>query len=275
MLTLVGLQRLKARRPRSPLPGDARRRSRPLRRRAAGGSLRRSRGLASGALARPMASPVRSPSATPRSSTAPVVADSSWRRSPFSSVDIALISGQIFGLDAWPLTLLPMAIVIVVLIDTAVASRRDWHGRWRESRRGRRAPSRRGPILAALGQVRNDAPGDEPAWTGWYAPADLRALGLSSSRSRCRAPCLRSRRRRWLRRGPARLSRQNATLMRAIEARLGSLGRVSFIATFGLAALDIGLGIAGISLPAAWQAVLIGMTAGLPVFGTTSSAFAP
>ena len=45
---------------------------------------------------------------------------------------------------------------------------------------------------------------------------------------------------------------------------------MSFIATFALAAFDIGLGIAGIDLPGGWQAVLIGMTAGLPVFGTAS-----
>lgn len=182
---------------------------------------------------------------------------------------LALLGGQIFGWTTWPLAVLQMAIIAVVLINTAIAARRDWHGRWRESREV--AERLRAAVPAwLLGQVRNDAPGDEPAWTGWYARANLRALGIWSGDL-----------------NPERLTavkkivadfvedqrayhEQNAVLMRAIEGRLGGLARISFIATLALAALDIGFDIAGIVLPAGWQAVLIGMTAGLPVFGTAS-----
>jgi hypothetical protein len=182
---------------------------------------------------------------------------------------IALIGGQIFGWVTWPLAVAQMVIVIVVLINTAVASRRDWHGRWRESREV--AERLRAAVPSwLLGQVRNDAPGDEPAWTGWYARANLRALGIwSGDLDSARLATVRDILAGFVEDQRA-YHEQTAALMRSIEGRLGGLGRVSFIATFALAALDIGLGIADISLPAAWQAVLIGMTAGLPVFGTTS-----
>ncbi len=182
---------------------------------------------------------------------------------------IALIGGEIIGWTTWPLAVVQMAIVIVILINTAVASRRDWHGRWRESREV--AERLRAAVPSwLLGQVRNDAPGDEPAWTGWYARANLRALGLwSGELDSARLAAVRDRLAGFVEDQRA-YHEQTAVLMRAIEGRLGGLGRISFIATFALAALDIGLDLAGIALPTGWQAVLIGMTAGLPVFGTTS-----
>jgi len=182
---------------------------------------------------------------------------------------IALIGGEILGWTTWPLAVLQMTIVIVILINTAVASRRDWHGRWRESREV--AERLRAAVPSwLLGQVRNDAPGDEPAWTGWYARANLRALGLwSGELDAARLAAVRDMLAGFVEDQRA-YHEQTAALMRAIEGRLGGLGRISFIATFALAALDIGLDLAGIALPTGWQAVLIGMTAGLPVFGTTS-----
>jgi hypothetical protein len=182
---------------------------------------------------------------------------------------IALIGDQIFGWTTWPLAVLQMVIVIVILVNTAFAARRDWHGRWRESREV--AERLRAAVPSwLLGQVRNDAPGDEPAWTGWYARANLRALGLwSGELDAARLAAIRDVLARFVEDQRAYHER-NAGLMRAIEGRLGGLGRVSFITTFALAALAIGLDIAGVSLPAGWNAVLIGMTAGLPVFGTAS-----
>ena len=182
---------------------------------------------------------------------------------------VALIGGQIFGWTTWPIAVLQMVIVIVVLINTAVATRRDWHGRWRESREV--AERLRAAVPSwLLGQVRNDAPGDEPAWTGWYARANLRALGLwPGDLNPERLAAVRDILAAFVEEQRA-YHEQTADLMRAIEGRLGGLGRISFIATFALAALDIGLGIMGIDLPGGWQAVLIGMTAGLPVFGTVS-----
>lgn len=182
---------------------------------------------------------------------------------------IALIGSQIFGWTTWPLAVAQAVIVVIVLINTAVAARRDWHGRWRESREV--AERMRAAVPSwLLGQVWNDAPGDEPAWTGWYARASLRALGLRSGDL-----------------NPERLAavrdilsafvadqrayhEQTAALMRSIETRLGGLGRMSFVATLALVTFDIALDIAGVPLPGGWQAVLIGMTAGLPVFGTAS-----
>jgi hypothetical protein len=182
---------------------------------------------------------------------------------------IALVGGEIFGWVTWPLTVFQLVIVVVILLNTAVASRRDWHGRWRETRET--AERMRAAIPSwLLGQVRNDAPGTEPAWTGWYARAWLRTLGLwSGELDATRLATVKAALADFVEDQRAYHAR-SADLMRAIERRLGSFGRLSFISTLALVSLDIGLQIAGIALPAGWNAVLIGVTAGLPVFGTAS-----
>jgi hypothetical protein len=182
---------------------------------------------------------------------------------------IALFGDQIFGWDTWPLAVVQMLIVFVILINTAVAAKRDWHGRWRESREV--AERMRAAVPSwLLGQVRNDAPADEPAWTGWYARANLRALGLwSGDLDTARLATIRDILAEFVE-DQRSYHVHTAALMRAIENRLGGFGRLSFATTLALAALAIVFDIVGIDLPSGWQAVLIGMTAGLPVFGTAS-----
>lgn len=182
---------------------------------------------------------------------------------------IALVGGEVFAWVTWPLTLFQLVIVVVILLNTAVASRRDWHGRWRETRET--AERMRGAVPSwLLGQVRNDAAGTEPAWTGWYARASLRALGLwSGVLDAARLAEVRTTLAAFVEDQRAYHAR-SAILMRAIERRLGSFARLAFIATLALVSFDIGLEILGIVLPGGWNAVLIGVTAGLPVFGTAS-----
>jgi hypothetical protein len=182
---------------------------------------------------------------------------------------LTLIGGEIFQWTTWPIAVVQMTIVIVVLINTAVAAKRDWHGRWRESREV--AERLRAAVPSwLLGQVRNDAPGEEPAWTGWYARAHLRALGLwSGDIDPARLAAVRDILAAFVEDQRAYHER-TADLMRAIDGRVGRFGRVAFFATLALVAFDIGLDIAGIALPGGWNAVLIGVTAGLPVFGTAS-----
>ena len=182
---------------------------------------------------------------------------------------IALVGGEIFGWTTWGLTVFQLAIVVVILLNTAVAARRNWHGRWRETRET--AERMRAAVSSwLLGQVRNDAPGTEPTWTGWYARAGLRALGLwSGELDAARLAAIRDRLAAFVEDQRA-YHAQSAELMHAIEQRLGSFGRLSFITTLAFVSLDIGLQIAGIELPGGWNAVLIGLTAGLPVFGTAS-----
>ncbi len=182
---------------------------------------------------------------------------------------IALVGGEIFGWTTWPLTVVQLVIVIVVLANTAVATRRDWHGRWRETRE--LAERMRAAVPCwLLGQVRYDAPGREPTWTGWYARAHLRALGLwSGDLDATRLAEVKQTISEFVasQRG---YHARSAALMRGIEQRLGRFGRLSFLSTLVLVVLDIALEIAGVRLPGGWNAVLIGLSAGLPVFGTAS-----
>jgi hypothetical protein len=182
---------------------------------------------------------------------------------------IALIGGEIFGWQTWPLTAFQLVIVLVVLLNTAVATRRDWHGRWRETREAAERLRAAVPCWL-LGLVRNDAPGTEPAWTGWYGRANLRALGLwSGTLDAARLGAVKAALAAFVE-DQRSYHERSAALMRAIEQRLGRFGRLSFVSTLALALLDIGLQIAGVVLPGGWNAVLIGVTAGLPVFGTAS-----
>jgi hypothetical protein len=182
---------------------------------------------------------------------------------------LALVGGEVFGWVTWPLAVFQLVIVLVILLNTAVAARRDWHGRWREIRET--AERMRAAVPSwLLGQVRNDAAGTEPAWTGWYARASLRALGLwSGELDAPRLAAVKATLADFVEDQRAYHAR-SAALMRAIERRLGSFGRLAFVATLALVSLDIGLQIAGVDLPGGWNAVLIGVTAGLPVFGTAS-----
>jgi hypothetical protein len=184
---------------------------------------------------------------------------------------ITLIGGEILGWTTWPVSVAQMAIVGVVLLNTAIAARRNWHGRWRECREV--AERMRSAVPSwLLGQVRNDAPGLEPAWTGWYSRAQLRALGLwSGELDSLRLAAVKGTLCRFVS-DQLEYHRHTAMLMRAVEHRVDLFGRVFFVGALLLVALDIALEIAGIRLSQGWQAVLIGVTAGLPVFGTASFA---
>ena len=184
---------------------------------------------------------------------------------------VTLIGGEILGWTTWPISVTQMAIVGIVLLNTAVAARRNWHGRWRESREVTERMRSAVPSWL-LGQVRNDSPGLEPAWTGWYARAHLRTLGLwSGELDPGRLAEVKSTLSRFVADQHA-YHRHTAIVMRAVENCVDLFGRVFFVAALLLVGLDIGLEIAGIRLTQGWQAVLIGVTAGLPVFGTASFA---
>jgi hypothetical protein len=182
---------------------------------------------------------------------------------------IALVGGQIFGWTTWQLAVLQMALVGIVLINTGIGKRRDWHGRWRESREV--AERLRAAIPSwLLAGVQNDSKGVEPTWTGWYARAHLRALGLwSGALDEARLAAIRAILIAFTD-GQVGYHTDVATLMQAVERRLGWIGKVLFVSTLALGGVNLVIALAGYELPANWQTVITGLTAGLPALGGAS-----
>jgi hypothetical protein len=103
----------------------------------------------------------------------------------FVSAGMAVVAGVAYlpfaSADAkWLFALLEFGLLAAILLVTALGRRRDWHGRWFETRRLAEY-FRHGPILLALGAAR--APGRWPrgtqtSWPEWYARQGLREVGL-------------------------------------------------------------------------------------------------
>jgi hypothetical protein len=88
---------------------------------------------------------------------------------PFASAD-----------EKWLFALIEFGLLAAILAITAIGRRRDWHGRWFETRRVAEY-FRHSPVLLALGVAR--APGRWPegirtSWPEWYARQGLREVGL-------------------------------------------------------------------------------------------------
>jgi hypothetical protein len=180
---------------------------------------------------------------------------------------IALVGRLLFDWNAWPLAILQIVFIALVMVNTKVGRKRDWHGRWRESREV--AERLRAAIpLWLLGESRHDATGTEPTWPGWYARAHLRALGLwSGSLDRARLEAVRQ-----ALSGLADDQRDYhtgvAALMRRVERRMLKIGQILFGITMLIGAVNLILAIIGVELPFAWHYVLVGFTAALPALGT-------
>lgn len=182
---------------------------------------------------------------------------------------LALVGQQLFDWEDWPLATLQIALVALVLVNTAIVRRHDWHGRWRESREV--AERLRVAIpLWLLGETAEDATGAEPNWPAWYARAHLRALGLwSGSLDRPRLEAVRKALIALVD-GQCAYHTGTAALMVRIEHRLLTIGNVLFALTLLLGAVALVIALLGIDLPFSWNYVLVGITAALPALGSAT-----
>jgi hypothetical protein len=82
--------------------------------------------------------------------------------------------------DKWIFASVEFVLLAAILVITALGQRRDWHGRWFETRRIAEY-FRHSPILLALGVARPPGrwpKGTETSWPEWYARQGLREVGL-------------------------------------------------------------------------------------------------
>jgi hypothetical protein len=88
---------------------------------------------------------------------------------PFASAD-----------QKWLFALVEFGLLVAILAITELAQKRDWHGRWLETRRVAEY-FRHSPILLALGAARPPGRwprGTQTSWPEWYARQSLREVGL-------------------------------------------------------------------------------------------------
>ena len=79
------------------------------------------------------------------------------------------------------LVAIEIGLIVIVVFNTALGLRRQWHRRWFEGRE--LAERLRVALLLWVVGLRPAAPaGAEPTWTGWYARAVVRAQGLRHAR---------------------------------------------------------------------------------------------
>ena len=180
---------------------------------------------------------------------------------------VALVGRQLFDWNAWPLAILQIVFIALVMVNTKVGRKRDWHGRWRESREV--AERLRAAIpLWLLGESPQDATGAEPTWPGWYVRAQLRALGLwSGSLDEDRLVAVRQAL-SALADGQRDYHTRVAALMGNVEHRMLRIGQVLFGLTMLIGAVNLVLAIIGVELPFAWHYVLVGFTAAFPALGS-------
>jgi hypothetical protein len=156
-----------------------------------------------------------------------------------------------------------------VLIITMIGRQRDWHGRWMESREVAERLRMAMPLWL-LGQRASRFSGEEPAWTGWYVRAHLRALGLASAALAPERLAAVKELLKTLVEGQCAYHGANTATMGKVERRLESLGEVAFFATFLVAAAYLALTYFDIKPSDDWSITVTALTAGLPALGAAS-----
>jgi hypothetical protein len=153
-----------------------------------------------------------------------------------------------------------------VLATTWIGQRRNWHGRWLESREVAERLRVAMPMWL-IGQRANRFSGEEPAWTGWYVRAHLRALGLASGAlTKERLAAIKELLSRLIADQCGYHLANSAGLSKA-EHRIERLGEIAFFIT-GVVVLAAGTALLLDWHPTkGWLYAITAATAGLPALG--------
>jgi hypothetical protein len=175
----------------------------------------------------------------------------------------SLIGAEVVGLPKLPFVFAEIAFIVGIIAITVIGRSRSWHRRWLEAREV--AERLRAAVpLWLLGVRGSGASGPEPAWTGWYVRAHLRALGPHNGT--LDADCLAA----IARTLQGMLDEQrayhagNARHMHRVEHRVERIGEVLFGLTLAIALAYVVGAVTHMPTPAGWSHWVIALTAGLP-----------
>ena len=146
----------------------------------------------------------------------------------------SLIASHVLGWEKWPFVVAEIAFVVTVILNTAAGRRRDWHGRWLETREVAER-LRAGWLQWLVGLNPTAFAGDELTWAGWYVRAHLRALGLHSAMfdERMGAACAKTI--GALVDDQRRYHAATVTGLETVERRLERIGDTLFVLTLAVA----------------------------------------
>jgi hypothetical protein len=168
-----------------------------------------------------------------------------------------------------PFVVFELICILAVLVNTASGRWHGWHRRWFEAREV--AERLRAALpLWVLGVRPVTFAGEEPAWTGWYARAIIRAQGmragtldvsaLNASRATLDAVL----------RHQCDYHRSSAGRMSNMERRLEWVGVILFVFTLITAGLFVAAIYAGVTLTPRVAYLVTAVAAGLPALATAT-----
>ena len=193
----------------------------------------------------------------------------------------AILGGVIYlpfadARNKWVFALFELALLVAILVITAIGRRRRWHGRWFETRRVAEY-LRHAPILQLLGVARAAGRwprGSETSWPECYARGVLRGIGLPElvvTHAYLRAALAtlletHARQQRLYHRGKAaRLTRVHHNLDRAAEAMF--MAAVAAVAVYLALVAGAALGTLAPTVPAAAAKTFTFLGVALPALG--------
>jgi hypothetical protein len=173
---------------------------------------------------------------------------------------------------------LEIALIFLVLMNTAIGRRRRWHQRWLEARELAERLRVALPLWALGARPATLFSGQEATWTGWYARAMIRAQGLRSGFLTADGLADASAILKHLLKHQCDYHESNEHRMHRLDHRLERIGFALFVATLCAAGLYVGLefvmGPLDSNLSADHHRVLkdleIAATAGLPALATAT-----
>jgi len=169
-------------------------------------------------------------------------------------------------LQKWPFVIVEVIFVALILLNTWAGRSRDWHSRWLETRELAERLRAAFPLWL-LGQRATAFSGGEPTWTGWYAHAHFRGLGLHASVFNERSLSAIKETIAAIVNDQCRYHAVTSDRMHKLEHRLELVGEFFFGVTLCVAILYLAWLVIGWPLPDRWINMVTALTPGLPAIG--------
>ena len=188
--------------------------------------------------------------------------------SDISQIDKTVMAAELMHHKV-PYVVIEVVLIFAVLVITIVGYFGGWHHRWLEAREVAERLRVAFPLWT-LGLRPTTFPGEEPAWTGWYARAVVREQGMRSAvlgaagvqQGRATLKAVLS--------DQCNYHRSTARRMESMETRLELLGMILFGLTLLALCVFLGAWADGVTLPIRLTYLVTGIGAGFPALGTAT-----
>jgi hypothetical protein len=196
----------------------------------------------------------------------------------FAAFAVVLAVTSILGHEKFPFIFPEIALILAVVINTAVGRHQRWHQRWLEAREVAERLRVALPLWALGVRPSTFFSGEEPTWIGWYARAVVRAQGPRSGALDAKGLEAARSVLAGMLRNQCGFHERSEHRMHRLEHRLERLGLLLFLATLFTAGLYVLFALAlkifhcSISEESYEfiKHVVVALTAGLPALATAT-----